>query len=50
MMISPMLAIVGTLLGLVSLIFFILMIIGIINAVKGEMKELPVIGKYKILK
>jgi len=25
-------------------------ILGIINAVKGEMKELPLIGKYKILK
>jgi uncharacterized membrane protein len=29
---------------------FVLMIIGIINAVKGEMKQLPLIGKYTILK
>ena len=28
----------------------VFMIIGIINAAKGEMKELPIIGKYKILK
>ena len=28
----------------------ILMILGIMNAVKGEMKELPIIGKYTILK
>ena len=29
---------------------FVLMILGIINAVKGEMKELPLIGKMTILK
>ena len=28
----------------------VLAILGIINAVKGEMKELPIIGKYTILK
>jgi len=28
----------------------ILAILGIINAVKGEMKELPLVGKYTILK
>ncbi|MDR1380099.1 MAG: zinc ribbon domain-containing protein [Tannerella sp.] len=33
-----------------SLGIFVLAIIGIVNAVKGEMKELPLIGKYKILK
>ena len=38
---------IGTLLGLVPLPF---MIIGIINAVTGKAKELPIIGKYKILK
>jgi uncharacterized membrane protein len=40
--------------GIISLVCGIgllaLMIIGIINAAKGEAKELPVIGKYKILK
>jgi len=29
---------------------FVLVIMGIINAAKGEMKELPIIGKYTILK
>ena len=28
----------------------VFMIIGIINVTKGEMKELPIIGKYKLLK
>jgi len=42
---------------LFSLLYFVcglgilvLAIMGIINAVKGEMKELPIIGKYTILK
>jgi uncharacterized membrane protein len=39
--------------GLLSTIcglgIFVLMILGIINAAKGEMKELPLIGKYRIL-
>jgi uncharacterized membrane protein len=48
--ISPQLALLGTLLSLVSLVFFVLAIIGIINALKGEAKELPIIGKYTILK
>ena len=34
-------------LGIGTLVF---MIIGIMNAAKGETKELPIIGKYKILK
>ena len=33
-----------------GLIVFILMIIGIINVANGRAKELPVIGKYTILK
>jgi uncharacterized membrane protein len=41
---------VAILAPLVSLGFLILAIIGIINAAKGEMKELPIIGKFKILK
>jgi uncharacterized membrane protein len=48
-MISPSLALVVSLLYLASLLLLILMIIGIINAAKGEMKELPIIGKYRIL-
>jgi len=34
---------------LVNLVFFVFMIIGIINAAKGEMKELPLIGGFKLL-
>ena len=34
----------------VDILIFILAIMGIINAAKGQVKELPVIGKYKILK
>jgi uncharacterized membrane protein len=29
---------------------FVFMILGIVNAIKGEMKELPLIGKFTILK
>jgi uncharacterized membrane protein len=36
--------------SLLSVVFLVLIIIGIINAVKGEMKRLPIIGKYNILK
>lgn len=49
-LISPSLGLIGTILSLGSIFFFILAIIGIINAAKGEMKELPLIGKYTILK
>jgi uncharacterized membrane protein len=42
--------IAGFILPLINLGFLVLAIMGIINAVKGEMKELPVIGKFKILK
>ena len=34
----------------VGIACFVFVIIGIINAAKGEMKELPLIGKYRILK
>lgn len=37
-------------LSLVWILFGALSIIGIINAVNGKEKELPVIGKFKILK
>lgn len=43
--------VLGTLVSfVVSIACFALAIIGIINAAKGEAKELPVIGKYEILK
>ena len=40
-------SILTSLFGLCVLVF---MILGIINAAKGEMKELPFIGKYRIIK
>ena len=39
-----------SILGWVSIVFLILAIIGIINAVNGKMKPLPIIGGIKILK
>ena len=39
-----------SIIGLVSLVFLVLLVIGIINAANGKAKELPVIGKFKILK
>ena len=38
------------LLGLVSIVFFVFMILGIINACSGEVKPLPIIGGITILK
>lgn len=37
-------------LNALSIAFFVFAIIGIINACKGEQKELPIIGKFKIIK
>ncbi len=48
--ISWRLAFLVSILGLVGIVFFVLMILGIINAANGKAKELPVIGKYKLLK
>ena len=49
--IIPVVGIVFTILGsLVGLCFFILMILGIVNAAQGFAKELPFIGKYRFLK
>lgn len=42
--------IVGIALVLAWLLLFVLAIIGIINAVKGEFKQLPLIGQFQILK
>lgn len=41
---------VVSLIGLLGCVFAILAIIGIVNALNGKAKELPFIGKYKILK
>jgi len=43
-------SLVDTLFGLVNLVFLVLLVVGIMNAVNGRAKELPVIGKFKILK
>ena len=48
--ISWRLGFIASIIGLVSILFTVLAIIGIINAVNGRAKELPIIGKYKILK
>jgi len=49
--ISLALSIIITLLNaVIGLGSLVLMIMGIINAVNGVMKELPLIGKFKILK
>ncbi len=48
---TPWLAtLLSAVLELASLVFLALSIIGIVNAAKGEMKELPVIGKIRLLK
>ena len=41
---------ISSIIGLGSLVFFVLAVIGIINAANGKAKELPVIGKFKLLK
>ncbi len=46
----PVFLIFTALIGLVGILFLVLMILGIINAASGRAKELPVIGKYRILK
>ena len=49
--IIPLVGIIVSIIGsLVSLVFLVLMIIGIVNVCQGRAKELPVIGKYRILK
>lgn len=47
LMVSPM---IGMIAGLLFIGTLVLAILGIINAVKGEMKELPLIGKYRLIK
>jgi len=42
--------VVAILLPVVGIGGFVLMILGIINAAQGKAKELPIIGKYRILK
>lgn len=39
-----------SIIGLVGIVFLVLAILGIVNAANGKVKELPVIGKIKLLK
>ncbi len=48
--ISWRLGFISTILSLVNIVFLVLLIIGIMNAASGKAKELPIIGKFKILK
>ena len=41
---------ITSIISFISIIFAVLAILGIINAANGRAKELPVIGKFKILK
>lgn len=43
-------SIVSTLLSIINIGFLIITVIGIINAANGKAKELPIVGKFKILK
>ncbi len=48
--ISWRLGFISTILGLMNIVFLVFLVIGIMNAANGKAKELPVIGKFKILK
>ena len=48
--ISNWLFFIPLILGLVSIVFLVFSIIGIVNAAKGNAKELPIIGKIRLLK
>lgn len=48
--ISWRLGFISTILSVVGVVFLVLGIIGIVNAANGRAKELPVIGKYRLLK
>jgi uncharacterized membrane protein len=41
---------ISTVISLLGLVPLILVIIGIVNAAGGKMKELPLIGKFKVIK
>lgn len=47
--ISWRLGFISTILGLVNIAFLVLAILGIVNVANGRAKELPVIGKIRIL-
>lgn len=47
---GPVYDIITTILGILWIAWGILAILGIVNAVQGKLKELPIIGKFKLLK
>ena len=47
---NPIVSLVSVVLGLGSIFFLVLAIMGIVNAVSGKKAELPLIGKIDILK
>lgn len=52
-LVSTVLTFVSPFFGIISLLNIVILvfaIIGIINAAKGEMKELPLVGKFRIIK
>ena len=52
-LVSTVLTFVSPFFGIINLLNFVIIvfaIIGIINAAKGEMKELPLVGKFRIIK
>ncbi|MDD5603285.1 MAG: zinc-ribbon domain-containing protein [Eubacteriales bacterium] len=48
--ITPILGFIVSILSILNVVFVVLAVIGIMNAVQGRAKELPVIGKFQILK
>ncbi|MBE6716149.1 MAG: zinc ribbon domain-containing protein [Ruminococcaceae bacterium] len=46
----PKLSFITSIFGLVNLAFFVLAVIGILNTLNGKAKELPIIGRIRILK
>lgn len=42
--------IISAALGFVSIIFLVLAILGVVNAISGRAKELPFIGRFRLLK
>ena len=50
MLISWKLVFLVSILGFLGLVFLVPMVMGILNAVNGRKQELPVIGKFRILK
>lgn len=48
--VSPYLVFITGIIGLLGIVFLVFSILGIVNAANGKAKELPLIGKIRILK